>query len=152
MPGGFVPRVVTMSEQARVALSRERLLSILASFFGALALLLASVGLYGVVAYGVVRRTREIGIRLAIGATRRSVIRLIVGETMTVVACGVLLGVVAAAAASRLVRNQLFGVSPGDSLAIAAAVAVLLAVAVVATGLPARRAARVDPVTALRCE
>jgi len=150
--GGFSPRVTSMSEQVEAALTRERLLSILASFFGGLALLLACIGLYGVMAYGVTRRTREIGIRLAIGASRRSVMWMIVRETLLVVSIGVVAGAIAVIPVGRFVRNQLFGVTPVDPVSIALAILALLLVAAAAGYLPARRATRVDPVLALRCE
>jgi predicted permease len=152
MPGGFVPSITIMSDRVEVSLTRERLLSILATFFGALALLLACIGLYGVMAYGVIRRTREIGIRVAIGAGKWSVIWMVLRETMLMVVAGSVVGAAAAAGSSQLIRNQLFEVAPGDPLAIGVAVLLLLIVAAIASYLPARRAARVDPVIALRYE
>ncbi len=152
IPGGFVPRVESLSEQARVSLTRERMLSIVASFFGGLALLLACIGLYGIMAYGVMRRTREIGIRLAIGASRGSVMWMVLRETLLVVGVGGVAGVAAAWPAGRFVRSQLFGVTPGDPATIGVAIVLLLLVAAVAGYLPARRATRIDPVLALRCE
>ena len=152
MPGGFVPSITIMSDRVELALTRERLLSILATFFGALALLLACIGLYGVMAYGVIRRTREIGIRVAIGAGKRSVIWMVLRDTMLMVIFGSVVGAAAAAGSSRLIRNQLFEVAPGDPLAIGGAVLLLLIVAAIASYLPARRATRVDPVIALRYE
>jgi ABC-type antimicrobial peptide transport system permease subunit len=124
----------------------------LASFFGGLALVLACIGLYGVLTYSVVRRTREIGIRLAIGAQRRSVIWLVLRETLLLIAVGVALGIPAVLTVSRYIESQLFGVSPGDPWAIACAVGVLLLVAAAAGYQPARRASRVDPMIALRYE
>jgi predicted permease len=150
--GGFVPRVESLSDETRISLTRERLLSILASVFGGLALLLACIGLYGIMAYGVMRRTREIGIRLAIGATQASVMWMVLREMLIVVVIGVAAGVVAVVPAARFVRSQLFGVTPADPVAIGVAIVVLLLVAAAAGYLPARRATRVDPVTALRYE
>ena len=152
LPGGFVPRVEMVSEMVDASLTRERLLSILATFFGALALLLACIGLYGVMAFGVVRRTREIGIRLAIGASKWSVTRLILRDTMAVVAIGAVLGAVVATIAGRFIQAMLFEVTPNDPIAVATAIALLVIVAAGAGYLPARRAARVDPVIALRYE
>jgi len=152
MPGGFAPRVRPLSDLIDTSLTRERLLSILATFFGVLALLLACMGLYGVMAYGVVRRTREIGIRLAVGASRPRVMMLIVRDTMLLVIIGAVAGSILAVYASRFVRRMLFDVTPGDPLAMAAAVGLLVLVSVLASYLPARRAARVDPVIALRYE
>jgi ABC-type antimicrobial peptide transport system permease subunit len=103
-------------------------------------------------AYGVTRRTREIGIRLAIGASRRSVMWMIVRETLLVVSIGVVAGAIAVIPVGRFVRNQLFGVTPVDPVSIALAILALLLVAAAAGYLPARRATRVDPVLALRCE
>jgi predicted permease len=152
IPGAFVPRVDMVDQLVEASLTRERLLSILATFFGALALLLACLGLYGVMAYGVERRTREIGIRLAIGASKWSVTRLILRDTMVVVVIGAVLGAVAAALAGRFIQAMLFEVAPGDPVAVATAISLLVIVAAGAGYLPARRATRVDPVTALRYE
>jgi predicted permease len=152
VPGGFVTRIATIDEEVRASLVGERLLSILATFFGGLALALACLGLYGVMAYGVVRRTREIAIRIAIGARQEWVIWMVVRETVVLVAVGVMLGGIATLIAGQFIRSQLFGVSPGDPLAISAAILLLLAVAGVAGYLPARRATRIEPVIVLRCE
>lgn len=152
MPGGFVPRVMMMSDRVELSLTRERLLSILAAFFGGLALLMACIGLYGVMAMRVIRCTREIGIRVAIGAGKWSVIWMVLRDTMLMVVFGSVVGVAAAAGSSRLIRNQLFEVRPGDPFAIGMAIMLLLLVAAIAAYLPARRAASVDPVIALRYE
>jgi predicted permease len=152
IPEGFVTNVATLAQQVDASLVQERLVSMLASFFGGLALVLACIGVYGVLAYSVVRRTREIGIRLAIGAQRRSVIWLVLRETLVLIAVGVALGIPAVLAVSRYIESQLFGVAPGDPWAIAGAVAVLLLVAAAAGYQPARRASRVDPMIALRYE
>ena len=152
IPEGFVTNVATLARQVDASLVQERLVSMLASFFGGLALVLACIGLYGVLTYSVVRRTREIGIRLAIGAQRRSVIWLVLRETLLLIAVGVALGIPAVLTVSRYIESQLFGVSPGDPWAIACAVGVLLLVAAAAGYQPARRASRVDPMIALRYE
>jgi ABC-type antimicrobial peptide transport system permease subunit len=117
-----------------------------------LALLLSCLGLYGILSYAVARRTNEIGIRMALGADRREALWLVLRDALRLVLIGAALGVPAALMAGRLVSSQLFGVSAADPGAIVAATLALLAVAVVASYLPARRATRVDPLTALRYE
>ena len=122
------------------------------SCFGLLALLLVSIGLYGVVSYAAVRRTGEIGIRIALGAQRSDVLWQVLRETMLLVAIGLSIGLPAALASTRLIRNQLFGLKPTDPFTISLATLVLVLVAVFAGYLPARRASRVDPMVALRYE
>jgi ABC-type antimicrobial peptide transport system permease subunit len=124
----------------------------LASFFGALALVLASIGLYGVMSYAVVRRTREIGVRIAVGAQRTAVIWLILRETLVLIGTGLAVGIPAVLSPTRYIESELFGLAPGDPVAISGAAVVLLGVAAVAGYLPARRASRVDPMIALRYE
>ena len=152
IPGAFMTRVATIEQRVMASLVPERLLSMLATFFGGLALALACLGLYGVMAYGVVRRTREIAIRMAIGAEQRSVVWLVVRETLALVVLGSVLGTVTAWLSTRYIRSQLFGVAPGDPLSLSSAVLLLLLVATAAGYVPARRATRVDPVSALRYE
>ncbi len=118
--------------------------------FGLLALGLASIGLYGVLAYSVNQRKREIGLRMALGATRASVLRLVLGEGMSLVIAGVVIGLVAALAVGRLLSAMLFGVGASDPLSVAAAALILSAVALLACYLPAHWATRVDPLEALR--
>jgi predicted permease len=130
----------------------ERLVAALSVAFGALATLLAAIGLYGVMSYAVARRTREIGIRMALGAEQTTVVWMVLREVGAMVAAGVLLGLPLAVALSRIVQAQLYGLSPHDPLALAGAVGALTAVALVAGLLPARRATRVDPMLALRSE
>jgi ABC-type antimicrobial peptide transport system permease subunit len=148
--------VHTLAEEMNAALVQQRLIAMLSSAFGALALALACVGLYGLLTFTVVQRRAEMGIRMALGARRGDVVRLIAGEAMRLVAIGVALGVPAAIAAGRLASSQisglLFGLDATDSLTILLAAAVLASVAAVAAYLPARRAARVDPMLALRTE
>ncbi|HKG95638.1 MAG TPA: ABC transporter permease [Gemmatimonadaceae bacterium] len=136
----------------RQSIREERLLARLATGFGALALLLAAVGLYGVMTYAITRRTNEIGLRVALGAQRRNVIAMILGDAFELVALGALVGVPLALAAARLLRNQLHGVGTTDPIAIAVALLVLGASAAAAAWLPAMRAARMDPLLALRSE
>jgi predicted permease len=152
VPGGFVSRVATMEQNVEMSLVRERMLALLATFFAGLALILACIGLYGVMAYRVARRTREIGIRIAVGAGRHSVVWLVVRETLLLVAIGAALGTLASLVANRYIAGQLFGVTPRDPIAIAVAVAVLAIVTIGAGYVPARQASRIDPVRALRME
>ncbi len=133
-------------------LDQEKLIAELVSFFGLLALLLACIGLYGVMAHGVVRRTKEIGIRMALGAERRSIIWMVLRETLVLILVGVAIGVPAAIGAGRLVSSQLFGLGAADPLTLVAATLILTVVAVLAGLLPARKASRVNPLIALRYE
>lgn len=128
----------------------QRLLATLASVFGLLALLLASIGLYGVMAYSVARRSNEVGIRMALGADRLSVVANVIRETMTPVAAGVVVGLTAAWGATRLIASTLFGVTAMDPATLALAIAAMLTVALLAGYIPARRAAAVNPLVALR--
>jgi predicted lysophospholipase L1 biosynthesis ABC-type transport system permease subunit len=122
------------------------------SVLGVLGVVLASVGIFGVTSYAVVRKTPEIGIRIALGATRRRVLRTVIGSFAPAIACGVLLGLFGAWALTGVLATFLYGVTPTDPLAFGAAAALLLAVALAAVFVPARRAASVDPLVALRCE
>ena len=152
VPGGFVTGIATMEQHVEMSLVRERMLALLATFFAALALILASIGLYGVMAYRVARRTREIGIRIAVGARQQSVIWMMVRETLLLVTIGAALGTLASLAANRYIAGQLFGVTPRDPIAIVVALSVLAIVTMVAGYVPARQASRIDPVKALRAE
>ncbi len=145
-------RAKTLVAQSEEALLKERLLATLSSFFGALALLLACVGLYGLMAYTVARRTAEIGIRLALGARREHILWLVLRETLWLTLAGIGAGIPLALSAARYAKSMLFGVSTADPLTIAVAVAILLGVAGLAGYIPARRALRVGPMVALRCE
>ena len=148
----LVTNITTLNEQVNQSLVQERLVATLSLFFGLLALLLASVGLYGVMSYDVARRTQEIGIRMALGANANQVVRLVLRETLAWVALGVALGLSAALAVTRWVESLLFGLKANDPLTIVVAALVLVSVAAVAGYLPARRAARIDPLKALRHE
>ena len=142
----------TQREQINATLQIERALAALASGFGALALALACVGVYGIMAYSVAQRTNEIGIRLALGAHPRQVRGMIVRESIWLALAGILAGVLGVLGCARLVRSMLYGVTPNDPFTIAAGMALLLAVALAATWIPARRAAGVQPMQALRHE
>jgi predicted permease len=144
--------VKTQEQQIGNALRQETMFAKITSFFGLLALILVAVGLYGTLAYGVARRTSEIGIRIALGAARGKVLWMVLRESLAVVACGIAVGLPAAFALTRLMRSMLFGVKEFDAPAIAITVAILALAGVAAGLLPARRAARIDPIRALRYE
>jgi predicted permease len=144
--------LATLSEHMRQATSDQRMTTGLIVSLGVLGLLLVAVGLYGLTSFLVGRRTREIGIRLALGARPRAIFRAVIGQALGLTAVGMLVGGVAAAAATRALRSFLFGVAPGDPAAYVMGVAVLVAVTCMAALLPALRAMRVDPMTALRWE
>ena len=141
-----------LAEQIDDDLVQERLLATLAGFFGAVALLLAMIGLYGVLSYLVTHRQAEFGIRMALGATPGSIRRLVMRDVIVVVTAGIAAGLAAAFVAVALLRNMLFGVEPRDAATIATAVCLLSVTALAAGYLPARRATRVDPMIALRSE
>ena len=142
--------IQTVNEQLNALYIRERLLAMLSGFFGILGLLLASVGLYGATAYSVSQRRIEVGIRMALGATRGGVVRLVLGRTSVLVAVGVTLGTLISLYASRYVGALLYGLQPRDPMAIAAAATAMAIFAVLAGWLPARRAGRTDPSVILR--
>jgi len=142
----------TFDQNAEKSLAQERLFARLTSFFGLIALILASIGLYGVMAYSVMQRTREIGIRMALGAKRGDVLRLIMRQTLWLALAGVMLGIAASLVGTRWIASQLFGLAPYDPLTITLVTLLLLAVMMLAGYMPARRAAKVDPLIALRCE
>jgi putative ABC transport system permease protein len=145
-------RVRTLTDQLESGLVRERLMTTLASTFGVLALSLAVVGLYGILAFNVARRTGEIGLRIALGARQSQVLGEILHEAGRMVTLGIVIGLPIAWMASRLVSSMLFGVTAHDPVTAVVSIAVLACAAFVAAFLPARRAARVDPLVALRCD
>ncbi|HLK67477.1 MAG TPA: ABC transporter permease [Bryobacteraceae bacterium] len=142
----------TLSDQVAASLTRERLLATLSGFFGALALLLATIGLYGVMSYSVARRRSEIGIRMALGAAEARVLRLVLREVTLVVGAGLIVGLGAALAATRLIESFVYGLTVRDPATLVMSVILLGAVALLAGYLPARRASRMDPMVALRQE
>jgi ABC-type antimicrobial peptide transport system permease subunit len=134
------------------AMEQERLLAWLVGFFGAITLVLACVGLYGMAAYSVTGRTREIGLRMALGADRAAVLGMILRQVLITAGAGIAIGIPAALAATRVVRSLLYGVKANDTASFLAASGMVLAVVVVAVAVPARRAMATDPVRALRYE
>jgi ABC-type antimicrobial peptide transport system permease subunit len=144
--------VFTQEEQIERRITQERVFAQACTLFGIQALLLAAIGLFGVMSYNVARRTNEIGIRIALGAQRRDVLGATLRESMLLVAGGVAIGVAGAIGVSRFIANQLFGVAPNDVTTMGLAMVLLAAVAAAAAYLPARRASRVDPMVALRYE
>lgn len=144
-----IQKFTTQTEQISQRFAQERLFATAYSAFGALALVLACIGLFGLMSYNVSRRTNEIGIRMALGAQRGAVVRMVMGESLMLVAIGIVIGLGAAAWASRFVKNVVFGLSPTDALTIGAAVMLIAGVSAVAGYLPARRASKVEPMTAL---
>jgi predicted permease len=147
-----IAEVAMFSEQVDRSLVQQKLIARLSSFFGLLALLLAAIGLYGVISYSVTQRTREIGIRMALGAERRNVLRLVIGQGAKLALIGVLAGLGASWALTRWIESLLFGVSPTDRMTFVIIALLLIAVALLACYIPARRATKVDPMVALRCE
>ncbi|HSC27212.1 MAG TPA: ABC transporter permease [Vicinamibacterales bacterium] len=147
-----VADVRTMDEVVADSVAERRVTMLMLGIFAGAALLLAAVGIYGVIAYSVTERTQEIGIRMALGADRRDVLRMVVGRAMLLAAAGTALGAAGALPLTRLMESLLFDVTPGDPLTFLAVAGILCGVAAVASYVPGRRAARVDPVIALRAE
>jgi len=144
--------ISTLSEQVDQSTANQRLIAQLSSFFGLLAGFLVCIGIYGLLSYAVARRTSEIGVRMALGARRSNVLWLILREILVLVAIGVAIGLPAALEGNRLTSAMLYGLSPTDPVSLLAAVVLLVAIAALAGFLPARRASRVEPIEALRCE
>jgi predicted permease len=148
----MIRRVVSVADQVDQSLAGERMIMDLCRFFGGLAVVLACVGLYGVLSYAVTQRRAEIGIRMALGATRQSVLLMVLGETVRVLLAGTLIGIPGVLASTRFVSSFLYGLTPADPVTIVAATILLAIAAVMASIVPARRASRVDPMAALRYE
>jgi ABC-type antimicrobial peptide transport system permease subunit len=142
----------TQREQMDAAMQQERIFAAFTTGFGVLALALACVGVYGVMAYSVANRTNEIGIRLALGAKQRQVLTMVLGEATWMSLAGITVGLGAALVLARLVKSMLYGLQPADPMSLVAGAGLLIAVALAASWLPARRAASVEPVEALRHE
>jgi putative ABC transport system permease protein len=151
-PSQPVSRVTTMTQYVDDAVATPRLAAGLLTVFGGIALLLAAVGIYGVIAFSVTHRTREIGVRIALGAGRRDVLRMVVGQAVMLAAIGVAVGIAGALALTNVVQGLLYGVAATDPLIYASVSILLIAVAALAAYIPARRAARVSPSMALRYE
>jgi macrolide transport system ATP-binding/permease protein len=144
--------VTTQSDQIDETISQELTFADLCTAFAALALIIACVGLYGLMAYAVSRRTNEIGIRMALGAQRRRIVWMVLREAMALCAVGLVVGLAAAWSAASLVKSFLFGMKPADPAALGGSLALLAAAAILAGYAPAWRAARIDPMAALRHE
>jgi putative ABC transport system permease protein len=149
-PDQPLANVRSMQQVAARSVAQPRFRTVLLGAFAALAFLLCSIGVYGVMGYSVAQRTHEIGVRMALGAGARQVVGMVLGQAARMMLIGVAAGTIAAFAATRLLRTLLFGVSVTDPLAFVAAVALLAGVALLASYVPARRAAKVDPMVALR--
>lgn len=144
--------VRTQTQQIDATLLGQRLFALLTSAFGVLALILACIGIYGIMAYTVTRRTNEIGIRMALGAPRARVLRMVLREASVLTIIGVVIGVAVSLMLARLVSTMLYGLKPSDPITLGSAAFILLSIALLAGWLPARRASRVDPMDALRHE
>jgi predicted permease len=142
----------TLEDNAERSLTEDRAMATLSSLFAGLALLLAGIGLFGMMSYTVTRRTREIGIRMALGSQRQGILRLVLGEALLLATAGVVIGMPCALAATRLIAHVLFGVAPGDPLAYMVAASTLLVIGALGGFWPARRAMNTDPIIALRSE
>jgi ABC-type antimicrobial peptide transport system permease subunit len=152
LPKIRIRHLLPMTDLLSMAVGRESALAYLAVAFGFVALLLAAIGLYGVMAFQVSARTREIGVRMALGARRSQVVRMVIGQALLVVAVGVGVGIPFALVGARSLRALLYGITPFDPAPLASGAAVLVIVGALAALIPSRNAARVDPLVAMRCE
>jgi putative ABC transport system permease protein len=144
--------VKTMTEALSESVAQPRFYAVLLGSFAAIALIIAALGIYGVISYAVSQRTRELGIRIALGAQRERVVRLVIGQGLALTLVGIFIGIAGAFALTRLIASLLFGVAPADPLTFAVVGLLFVAVACIASYLPARRAAAVDPIIAMRAE
>jgi ABC-type antimicrobial peptide transport system permease subunit len=151
-PRAQVTGLSTLTDVVDGTLRNERTLAQFGAMFGGVALTLTALGVYGVLAFSVVQRTREIGVRIALGASKADVLALVIRQGLALVVIGGMIGVIVALGLNRFVSRLLYGVSAADPLTLAATLGVLSAVALLACWFPARRAAKVDPMIALRCE
>ncbi|PYQ17872.1 MAG: hypothetical protein DMF81_26600 [Acidobacteria bacterium] len=151
-PAVPLDQVETMEELVSASVGQPRFRTALLAVFSILALVIASIGVYGVMNYLVIQRTREFGIRLAVGATEGDVLRLVLGRAAALIVAGLCLGLLGSVVLARLIASLLYGVTPLDSLTFAAVSLLLSAVALFASYIPARRATRIDPTVALRYE
>jgi macrolide transport system ATP-binding/permease protein len=151
-PAVSINDIGTQAQRIEQTISQERTFADLGTCFALLALLIASVGLYGAMAYTVARRTGEIGIRMALGAQRPRIVWMVLREVLALTGAGLAVGYLAARSATRYVESFLFGLKANDPIAVAAGITILLAAALAAGYLPARRASRIDPAVALRNE
>jgi putative ABC transport system permease protein len=147
-----IQSTVTMDEAVAASVAAPRVRTVLLGLFATTAMLIATSGLYGVMAYAVTQRRREIGVRMALGATRRDVLRLVLTRALRIVVAGVIVGLAGAVGVTRVLQRFLFGVTPTDPIAFALVTLLLMAVGLMAAWLPARRATRIDPCAALRAE
>jgi putative ABC transport system permease protein len=150
-PQAAIFNVAPMQHLVDSKVSRPRMYAVLIGVFAGVAVMLAAFGIYGVLAYSVAQRTREIGVRMALGAEPTAVIRLVLGQTAALTATGIVLGLTGSAALTRYLRGLLFGVTPLDPATFVVVALMFIAVATLAAFVPARRATKVDPLVALRC-
>jgi putative ABC transport system permease protein len=147
-----LPAVIAMQDVVRSSIGRRRFDALLLATFAGVALLLSAIGIYGVTSYAVAQRTREIGIRAALGATRSNVLGLVLGRTVSLTMLGIGTGLLGALAMTRVLTSLLYGVRPTDAATFIVVAGMLLAVTLLASYIPARRALRIDPLEALRTE